>query len=107
MLPAWAVTITVALLGALGGFIVALMNRGPALETAMNARIETLVTSQDRHIQTLMKEVHNLREQVEALSRALQVRNEHCHACEHWQELIQPELERIGGGCRHILPEAI
>jgi hypothetical protein len=106
-LPAWFSTVAVAAVGAASGFFIALINRGPALETAMNARMESLMEAQDRHIRFLTTEVHALNAKVEALTSALRVRDEHCHACEHWQDLIQPELEKIGGGCRGIGPDPL
>jgi hypothetical protein len=106
-LPAWFSTLAVAAVGAASGFFIALINRGPALESAMNARMESLMEAQDRHIRFLTTEVHSLNAKVEALTAALRTRNEHCHACEHWQDLIQPELEKLGGGCRNIAPDPI
>jgi hypothetical protein len=106
-LPAWLSAVGAAAVGAIGGFLAALINRGPAIANTINSRIEILVTAQAKHITDLTKELHTLRDKVDDLTLALQVRNEHCHACEHWQDIIQPELERIGGGCRNIPPDAI
>lgn len=106
-IPSWVVTIGTAALGAAAGFVVALINRGPALEAAINHRVETLVKAQDAHIQTLMREVHSLRDKVEALTRALQVKDETCRACEHWQDVVSHDLERLGGSCSRIPPEEI
>lgn len=106
-IPAWFSTLTIAAISAASGFSVALINRGPAMQAAATEAARVVMSAQTSHIATLSAEVHSLRDKVDALTRALQAKDEHCNACEHWQDMIQPELEKLGGGCRNLPPDAI
>ena len=69
--PNWLVTMGASALTAAGGFILALVNRGPALQSAVDARLRTLIDGYERRVDDLMLEVHSLREEVVSLRRAL------------------------------------
>ncbi|PPQ28932.1 hypothetical protein CCR94_16205 [Rhodoblastus sphagnicola] len=70
-IPSWLVTLGASVLTAVGGFILALVNRGPAMQTALDARLQTLIDGYERRVDDLMLEVHCLREEVVNLRRAL------------------------------------
>jgi hypothetical protein len=70
-IPNWLVTLGASVLTATGGFILALVNRGPAMQTALDARLQTLIDGYERRVDDLMLEVHGLREEVINLRRAL------------------------------------
>ncbi|MCW2317577.1 hypothetical protein SAMN06265338_101712 [Rhodoblastus acidophilus] len=70
-IPSWLVTLGASALTAVGGFILALLNRGPAMQTALDARLQTLIDGYERRVDDLMLEVHGLREEVVNLRRAL------------------------------------
>ena len=70
-IPGWLVTLGASVLTAVGGFILALVNRGPAMQTALDARLQTLIDGYERRVDDLMLEVHCLREEVVNLRRAL------------------------------------
>jgi cell division protein FtsB len=74
--PSWlatAATLAVAALGTLGGFIIALVNRTPALQSAIDQRLQTLIEGYEKRIVDLTEEVHSLREEVKSLRQALDV----------------------------------
>ncbi len=70
-LPNWLVTLGASVLTAVGGFALALVNRGPALQVAVDGRLRTLIDGYERRVDDLMLEVHCLREEVVNLRRAL------------------------------------
>jgi Skp family chaperone for outer membrane proteins len=70
-LPNWIVTLGASALTAAAGFILALINRSPALQAAVDARLQTLINAYEARIDDLSTEVHNLREEVVALRKAL------------------------------------
>jgi len=69
--PNWLVTLGASAMTAIGGFVLALVNRGPAMQTALDARLQTLIDGYERRVDDLMLEVHCLREEVVNLRRAL------------------------------------
>jgi hypothetical protein len=69
--PNWLVTLGASVVTAVGGFGLALVNRGPAMQTALDARLQTLIDGYERRVDDLMLEVHCLREEVVNLRRAL------------------------------------
>jgi len=69
--PNWLITLGASALTAVGGFVLALVNRGPALQSAVDARLRTLIDGYERRVDDLMLEVHSLREEVVSLRRAL------------------------------------
>ena len=70
-LPNWLVTLAASALTAVGGFVLALVNRGPAMQLAMDGRLRTLIDGYERRVDDLMLEVHGLREEVVNLRKAL------------------------------------
>jgi hypothetical protein len=70
-IPNWLVTLGASALTALGGFILAVVNRGPAMQTALDVRLQTLIDGYERRVDDLMLEVQSLREEVINLRRAL------------------------------------
>jgi hypothetical protein len=70
-LPSWLVTLGASALTAVGGFVLALVNRGPAMQSAVDGRMRTLIDGYERRVDDLTLEVHNLREEVINLRRAL------------------------------------
>jgi hypothetical protein len=70
-LPGWLVTLGASLLTAVGGFALALVNRGPAMQSAIDGRLRTLIDGYERRVDDLMLEVHSLREEVVNLRKAL------------------------------------
>lgn len=70
-LPNWLVTLGASALTAAGGFVLALVNRGPAMQSAVDGRVQTLIDGYERRVDDLTLEVHNLREEVVNLRRAL------------------------------------
>lgn len=72
--PSWlaaAVTLVVAVLGTLGGFIIALVNRTPSLQSAIDQRLQMLIEGYEKRIVDLTEEVHSLRDEVKSLRHAL------------------------------------
>jgi hypothetical protein len=69
--PNWLVTLAASALTALGGFVLALVNRGPAMQSAVDGRLRTLIDGYERRVDDLTLEVHSLREEVINLRRAL------------------------------------
>ncbi len=69
--PNWAITLCASALTAVGGFVLALVNRGPAMQSAVDGRLRTLIDGYERRVDDLMLEVHCLREEVVNLRRAL------------------------------------
>jgi len=70
-IPNWLVTLGASALTAVGGFVLAVVNRGPAMQTALDARLQTLIDGYERRVDDLMLEVQSLREEVINLRRAL------------------------------------
>ncbi|MCW2275026.1 hypothetical protein GJ654_09885 [Rhodoblastus acidophilus] len=70
-IPNWLVTLGASALTAVGGFLLALVNRGPAMQTALDARLQTLIDGYERRVDDLMLEIQSLREEVVNLRRAL------------------------------------
>jgi hypothetical protein len=70
-LPGWLVTLGASALTAVGGFALALVNRGPAMQSAVDGRLRTLIDGYERRVDDLTLEVHCLREEVVNLRRAL------------------------------------
>lgn len=70
-LPNWLVTLGASALTAVGGFVLALVNRGPAMQAAVDGRLRTLIDGYERRVDDLTLEVHSLREEVVNLRRAL------------------------------------
>jgi hypothetical protein len=70
-LPNWLVTLGASAMTAVGGFILALVNRGPALQSAVDQRLKTVIDGYERRVDDLTLEVHSLREEVVHLRRAL------------------------------------
>jgi hypothetical protein len=70
-LPHWLVTLGASALTAVGGFALALINRGPAMQAAVDERLRTLIDGYERRVDDLTLEVHTLREEVVNLRRAL------------------------------------
>jgi hypothetical protein len=69
--PGWVLTLITGMITAAGGFLLALVNRGPAMQTALDARLQTLIDGYERRVDDLMLEVSGLREEVLNLRRAL------------------------------------
>jgi hypothetical protein len=69
--PHWLVTLGASAVTAAGGFALALVNRGPAMQSALDGRLRTLIDGYERRVDDLMLEVHCLREEVVSLRRAL------------------------------------
>jgi hypothetical protein len=67
----WLVTLGASALTAAGGFVLALVNRGPAMQSAVDGRLRTLIDGYERRVEDLTLEVHSLREEVIKLRRAL------------------------------------
>jgi hypothetical protein len=70
-LPGWMVTVASAVIAACGGFFVALINRSPALQAAVDSRLHTLIDGYESRVDDLTLEVNHLREEVIALRKAL------------------------------------
>jgi hypothetical protein len=70
-IPNWLVTLGASAVTAVGGFILALVNRGPAMQSAVDGRLRTLIDGYERRVDDLTLEVHCLREEVVNLRRAL------------------------------------
>jgi hypothetical protein len=70
-LPNWLITLGASALTAVGGFFLALVNRGPAMQSAVDGRLRTLIDGYERRVDDLTLEVHCLREEVVNLRRAL------------------------------------
>lgn len=75
-IPAWLQAVGTAAFGALGAVALALLNRGPALDAVINARISTLLAEDAKRIQQMSdaldengKKLDQLRASVEALAR--------------------------------------
>jgi hypothetical protein len=56
---------------AFGGFVVALVNRSPALQGLVDSRLRTLIDGYEKRIDDLTHEVSTLRAEVIALRHAL------------------------------------
>ena len=54
----WTIGLGGSIIGAVGGFVAALLNRGPALQVAMDARLKTLIDGYEKS-KTNLNEVHN------------------------------------------------
>jgi len=70
-LPGWLVTLGASALTAIAGFILALVNRGPAMQTAINSAIAALNEGYKQRTDDLMAEVKELRKEVVELRKAL------------------------------------
>ena len=70
-IPGWLVTLGASAATAVGGFVLALVNRGPALQLAVDGRLRTLIDGYERRVDDLTLEVHCLRDEVVNLRRAL------------------------------------
>jgi hypothetical protein len=70
-LPNWLLTLGASVLTAVGGFVLALVNRGPAMQVAVDERLRTLIDGYERRVDDLTLEVHSLRDEVMNLRRAL------------------------------------
>ena len=69
--PNWLLTLGASALTAMGGFVLALVNRGPAMQAAVDERLRTLIDGYERRVDDLTLEVHTLRDEVVKLRRAL------------------------------------
>lgn len=69
--PGWLLTLGASALTAVGGFVLALVNRGPAMQAAVDERLRTLIDGYERRVDDLTLEVHTLRDEVMKLRRAL------------------------------------
>ncbi len=67
----WTIGLGGSIIGAVGGFVAALLNRGPALQAAVDARLKTLIDGYEKRVDDLTMEVHSLREEVVRLRVAL------------------------------------
>ncbi len=67
----WLLTLGASALTAVGGFVLALVNRGPAMQSAVDSRLRTLIDGYERRVDDLTLEVHSLREEVVNLRKAL------------------------------------
>ncbi len=67
----WLITLGASALTAVGGFVLALVNREPAMQEAVDVRLRTLIDGYERRVDDLTMEVHSLREEVVNLRRAL------------------------------------
>ncbi len=70
-LPNWLITLGASAVTAVGGFFLALVNRGPAMQSAVDGRLRTLIDGYERRVDDLMLEVHCLRDEDVNLRRAL------------------------------------
>lgn len=73
-MPNWIVTLSVGVITAFSGFVVALVNRSPALQSLVEARLRTLIDGYEKRIDDLTKEVAMLRAEVISLRKALDER---------------------------------
>ncbi|RFB80040.1 hypothetical protein [Methylovirgula sp. 4M-Z18] len=74
-MPQWAITLASALMtgggGLIGGFLIALVNRGPALQQAVDARLTTLIEGYEHRIRDLTEHIQRLEAKIETLERRL------------------------------------
>ncbi len=73
--PQWTITLISSLLtgggGMIGGFLIALVNRGPALQQAVDARLKTLIEAYENRIKDLSEHILRLEAKIETLERRL------------------------------------
>lgn len=70
-IPNWAITLASSALTAVGGFILAFVNRGPAMQAAWLAANKDLITGYGGRVSELTAEVHSLRAEIVSLRKAL------------------------------------
>lgn len=70
-IPNWLIGLGASAASALGGFILALLNRGPAMQSILDSRFRALIEAYEGRIDDLSKELHALREEVINLRKAL------------------------------------
>jgi hypothetical protein len=73
-IPGWFITLGSSALTAAAGFVLALVNRGPAMQAVIADATRTLVAGYEKRVDDLMTEIHALREEVVNLRKALDER---------------------------------
>lgn len=73
-LPQWVVTLGASVATAIGALILAIINRVPAFQAAIQAATKTLIEGYETRVAELTAEVHALRAEVVALRKALDSR---------------------------------
>ena len=93
----WLVTIGVGVVTAFGGFVVALVNRSPALQGLVDSRLRTLIDGYEKRIDDLTHEVATLRAEVISLRHALDdSRDGVVRATRHLIDLPPPPVRADG-----------
>ena len=70
-IPTWIVSFGAALISAVSGFGLGLVNRGPAMQLAITGAVEPLLKGYKDRVDELLSEVHGLRKEVTSLRTAL------------------------------------
>ena len=74
-IPNWMVPLASSVVAGAAGFVLALVNRGPAMQTAIAQAMQVLVVGYEKRVDELNAEVHALREEVMNLRKALDERS--------------------------------
>jgi len=82
-IPNWIVALGVglgsAIISGFSGFLVGLVNRGPAMQLAINAAFEPLLEGYKARVSELIAEIHTLRYEVKELQEALTTAKQELH----------------------------
>jgi outer membrane murein-binding lipoprotein Lpp len=70
-LPNWALGVGAAAVAGVSGFVVGLVNRGPAMQQAISSAIEPLLNGYRARVEELVTEVQALRSEVTTLHVSL------------------------------------
>lgn len=66
-LPAWVLTLLTGAVSGLAGFIMALVNRGPAMQAEVTKATATLIEGYERRIEELTEHIKRLETKIERL----------------------------------------
>ena len=78
-IPNWAIVLGTNLFTAFASFIVALSNRGPAMQVALDTKLKVLIDGYDKRVSELTAEVHGLRAEIGSLRSSLDATTRELH----------------------------
>ena len=70
-IPNWVIIFGSTVVTAVAGFALGLVNRGPAMQLAINSAVEPLLTGYKQRVDELVAEVHALRTEIVVLRKSL------------------------------------